>query len=48
VERTEDFAPAFERAVASGRAAIIHLLISPEAITPSMTLADIRGRRAHS
>ncbi len=48
VERTEDFAPAFERAVASGRAAIIHLLISPEAITPSMTLADIRGRRARS
>jgi acetolactate synthase I/II/III large subunit len=48
VERTEDFPAAFDRAVASGRAAIIHLLISPEAITPTATLEDVRaaGRRA--
>jgi acetolactate synthase-1/2/3 large subunit len=50
VERTEDFAAAFDRAVASGRAAIIHLIISPEAITPSATLSDVRaaGRRAEA
>jgi acetolactate synthase-1/2/3 large subunit len=50
VERTDDFAPAFERAVASGRPAIIHVILSPEALTPSMSLAAIRdaGMRAHA
>ena len=43
VERTEDFAPAFERAVASGKAAILHLKVDPEAITPTMTLTAIRN-----
>ena len=42
VETTEDFAPAFERAVASGKPAILHVLIDPEAITPATTLAKIR------
>ena len=42
VERTADFAPAFQRAVASGKPAIIELRIDPEAITPSMTLSAIR------
>lgn len=42
VETTEEFAPAFERAVASGKPAIIHCLIDPEAITPAMTLTAIR------
>ncbi|MEY3740763.1 MAG: Acetolactate synthase isozyme 2 large subunit, partial [Pseudomonadota bacterium] len=37
VEKTEDFGPAFERAVASGLPAIIHCLIDPEAITPTTT-----------
>jgi acetolactate synthase-1/2/3 large subunit len=44
VERTEDFEPAFERAVASGKPAIIHCLIDPEAITPATTLAALRVR----
>jgi acetolactate synthase-1/2/3 large subunit len=42
VERTQDFAPAFERAVASGRPAILHCLIDAEAITPTRTLSQIR------
>ena len=50
VQQTDDFAPAFERAVASGRPAIIHVILSPEALTPSMSLAAIRdaGMRAHA
>jgi acetolactate synthase I/II/III large subunit len=50
VEQTEDFPPAFERAVASGRPAIIHVILSPEALTPSMSLTAIRdaGMRAHA
>ncbi|BCP51848.1 thiamine pyrophosphate TPP-binding domain-containing protein [Kaistia sp. 32K] len=45
VERTEDFAPAFERAQASGKPAILHLKVDPEAISPSATIAEIRGKR---
>ncbi|GAC1331491.1 MAG: thiamine pyrophosphate-binding protein [Beijerinckiaceae bacterium] len=44
VERTADFGPAFERAVASGKPAIIHTKIDPEAITPTMTLSAIREK----
>jgi acetolactate synthase-1/2/3 large subunit len=43
VERTEDFAPAFERALASGLPAIIHCLVDEEAITPDRSLSDIRA-----
>lgn len=42
VETTEQFAPAFERAVASQKPAILHCLIDPETITPSTTLQKIR------
>lgn len=42
VETTEEFAPAFERALASGKPAILHCLIDPEAISPAFTLADLR------
>ncbi len=42
VERTEDFAPALARAIDSGRPAIIHCLIDPEAITPTTTLTALR------
>ena len=45
VERTADFAPAFERARASGKPAIIEVKLDPEAITPMRTLSDIRERR---
>jgi acetolactate synthase-1/2/3 large subunit len=42
VARTEDFAAAFERAVASGKPALIELRVDPEAITPTMTLTGLR------
>ncbi|RST84472.1 thiamine pyrophosphate-binding protein [Aquibium carbonis] len=45
VERTADFASAFERARASGRPAIIEIRLDPEAITPTRTLTDIREKR---
>ena len=43
VTATEDFAPAFERCLAAGKPALIDLAFSPEAITPSRTLSEIRG-----
>jgi acetolactate synthase-1/2/3 large subunit len=43
VERTADFAPAFQRALASGKPAIVELRIDPEAITPSATLSGLRA-----
>lgn len=43
VETTAEFAPAFERALASGKPSILHCLIDPEAITPSKTLSSIRA-----
>ena len=42
VERTEDFAAAFEAAEASGRPALIELIVDPEAITPRQSLSEIR------
>ena len=42
VERTADFAPAFERARASRKPAIIEIKLDPEAITPTRTLTQIR------
>jgi acetolactate synthase-1/2/3 large subunit len=47
VERTDQFAPSFDRAVASGRPAIIDLKFDPEASRPGATLTEIRtkGRR---
>ncbi|MBN9550856.1 MAG: thiamine pyrophosphate-binding protein [Alphaproteobacteria bacterium] len=44
VEKTADFAPAFERARASGRPAIIEIRLDPEAITPTRTLTQIRNK----
>lgn len=43
VEKTEDFAAAFERARESGLPAIIEIRQNPEAITPARTLSEIRG-----
>lgn len=42
VERTEDFAAAFARALASGTGALLDLVISPEALTPRQTLTQMR------
>jgi acetolactate synthase-1/2/3 large subunit len=43
VERTADFVPAFQRALAAGKPAIVELKIDPEAITPSATLSGLRA-----
>lgn len=44
VEKTEDFAPAFLRARASGKPAIIEIKLDQEAITPTRTLTQIRNK----
>ena len=44
VEKTADFVPAFEAAVKSGKPALLHLKVDPEAITPSTTLTAIRAK----
>ena len=43
VTRTEDFAAAFERAMASPTGAVLDLEIAAEAITPAKTLSQIRA-----
>lgn len=43
VDRTEDFAAAFERARSSGGPALIELRVDPEAISPRTTIAGIRA-----
>jgi acetolactate synthase-1/2/3 large subunit len=42
VERTDDFEPAFERALASGLAALVELRVDPEAISPRATITELR------
>jgi acetolactate synthase-1/2/3 large subunit len=44
VRTTEEFAPAFERALACGAPAIVHLVIEPEVITTRTTLSEIRAK----
>ncbi len=44
VERTEDFPTALQRALTSGKPAILHCMLDPEAITPSMSLSAIREK----
>jgi acetolactate synthase-1/2/3 large subunit len=46
VERTEAFAPAFERAAKAGRAAVIELRVDPEMISTRTTLSLLRGAGA--
>ena len=46
VTTTEAFVPAFQRAVASGRPAVIELAVDPEQITTRATIADLRAGRA--
>ena len=43
VERTEDFEGAFERALASGKPAVLELPVDPERISPRVKLSDLRG-----
>ncbi len=42
IETTAAFAPALERALASGKPALLHCLLDPEAITPTTTLSALR------
>ncbi len=42
VRATEEFAPAFERAVAAGRPALLHVHIDPEALTLNASLSALR------
>ena len=44
VETTQDFAAAFEGAAKSGKPAILHVKVDPEAITPTTTLAALREK----
>jgi acetolactate synthase-1/2/3 large subunit len=44
VEETAQFAPAFERALAAGRPALLELRIDPRAITPGTTLDAVRAQ----
>jgi acetolactate synthase-1/2/3 large subunit len=45
VERTADFAAAFEAALAAGKPALLELRTDPDAITPRTTLTAIRAER---
>lgn len=42
VEKTEDFAPALESAMAANRPALIEIIVDPEAISPTATLSDLK------
>lgn len=44
VETTEQFVPAFGRAIASGKPAVLELRLTVDAITPSKTLSAIRAQ----
>jgi len=45
VTRTEEFAPAFRRAAASGKVAVIELRTDPEQITSRTTITALRARK---
>ena len=44
VMRTEEFAPAFERALASEKPALLHLKLDPQALTPNASLDELRAQ----
>ncbi len=46
VNETDEFAPAFHRAVESGRPAVIELRVNPEQITTRQTIAQLRAGKA--
>ncbi len=43
VEKTADFASAFDEAVKSGKPAILHVKVDPEALTTSTTISKVRA-----
>jgi acetolactate synthase I/II/III large subunit len=48
VVRTDEFQPAFERALAAGRPALLHVKIDPQALTMSASLDAIREQAVKS
>ncbi|MGH3132746.1 MAG: thiamine pyrophosphate-binding protein [Gaiellaceae bacterium] len=44
VERTDDFEAAFERALASGKPALLELPVDPERISPRITLGELQAQ----
>jgi acetolactate synthase I/II/III large subunit len=44
VNRTAEFAPAFERVLAHDGPSLLHLRIDPQAITMNATIAELRGQ----
>lgn len=44
VSRTEEFAPALERALSAGKPALVHILVDEEVITTRSTLSEIRNK----
>jgi len=44
VSRTDDFPLAFERALASGRPALLHVKLDPQALTPNAALDALRAQ----
>jgi acetolactate synthase-1/2/3 large subunit len=44
VSRTEEFPAAFERALASGKTALIQLMLDPDVTSPSTTLTALREK----
>lgn len=47
VEKTADFMPAFERAVKSGKPAVIELMTDPEQVSTRATIAALRAAKRH-
>jgi len=44
VTRTDEFAPAFERALAAGKPALLHLKLDPQALTMNASLDQLRAQ----
>ena len=44
VRRTDEFMPAFARARASGRPALLHVIQDPQSLTPNATLDALRAQ----
>jgi acetolactate synthase-1/2/3 large subunit len=48
VDRTDEFAPAFERAMASPTGALLHLIVATEQLNPRLTVDDARRKAIES
>jgi acetolactate synthase-1/2/3 large subunit len=48
VRETKEFGPAFERSLKAGSAALIEIVLDPEALTPRLGLSQIRANALKS